>query len=316
MRAASARRTEPTGIRSSGIGLRERAVGAYLGLAVGDALGATVEFMTPREIRAKHGLHERIVGGGWLNLRVGAVTDDTEMSLALGASILREGGIEADAVAEAYSAWMRGKPIDVGHTVRRGIVHYRRSGESAVPYSEQGAGNGACMRTLPVALATLGASRYAVVEATLAQAHVTHNNHLSDAGTLLVVELVQAALRGEDLHTLELRVDDFIAGCPEFDYRRVRRLDNPSGYIVDTLQVVLEALFTHRGFRPAMIATVNRGGDADTTGAILGMIAGALWGVQAIPRTWIERLDRGVAKECETQARELLELDRVRPQPT
>ena len=64
--------------------LADRALGAYLGLALGDALGATVEFMTPREIAAAHGVHRRIVGAGWLKLAPGQVTDDTTMSLALG----------------------------------------------------------------------------------------------------------------------------------------------------------------------------------------------------------------------------------------
>jgi ADP-ribosyl-[dinitrogen reductase] hydrolase len=71
----------------SGIGddfIDSRAAGAYIGLAVGDALGATVEFMTPREIRAQYGVHDRVRGGGWLNLKRGSVTDDTTMSLALG----------------------------------------------------------------------------------------------------------------------------------------------------------------------------------------------------------------------------------------
>jgi len=69
-----------------------RAEAAYLGLAIGDALGATVEFMTPREICAaylpKRGIHREMVGGGWLRLKPGSVTDDTTMSLALGAAIL------------------------------------------------------------------------------------------------------------------------------------------------------------------------------------------------------------------------------------
>src|SRR5487761_2196912 len=63
------------------------ALGAYLGLATGDALGATVEFMLPREIRHHYGTHQDIIGGGWLKLKAGAVTDDTEMSLALGRAL-------------------------------------------------------------------------------------------------------------------------------------------------------------------------------------------------------------------------------------
>ncbi len=63
----------------------------------------------------------------------------------------------------------------MGQTVRRGIVHYRRSGETEVPESED-AGNGACMRTLPIALCTLGQGQAAIRQASRSQAHITHNN--------------------------------------------------------------------------------------------------------------------------------------------
>lgn len=68
--------------------IADRAVAAYLGLAIGDALGATVEFMTPAEIRHQYGTHREMRGGGWLRLKPGQVTDDTTMSLALGRAIL------------------------------------------------------------------------------------------------------------------------------------------------------------------------------------------------------------------------------------
>ena len=80
-----------------------RAAAAYLGLAIGDALGATVEFMTPREIVAQYGRHDSIRGGGWLRLKSGQVTDDTTMALALGRSILDHGEVCAEAAAAALS---------------------------------------------------------------------------------------------------------------------------------------------------------------------------------------------------------------------
>ncbi|MEW8470527.1 MAG: ADP-ribosylglycohydrolase family protein, partial [Candidatus Thiodiazotropha sp.] len=161
---------------------------------MGDALGATTEFLTPREIREKHGVHDRILGGGWLRLKAGQVTDDTEMSLALGESILARRGVEAAAVAEAFSEWMRGKPIDIGNTVRRGLVHYRTTGESAVAMNEFDAGNGACMRSLPIALFYCDASHEERMLASRAQSHTTHNNPLADAGTETMVEMVVSAM--------------------------------------------------------------------------------------------------------------------------
>lgn len=283
----------------------ERALGAYLGLAVGDALGATVEFMTPREIEARYGTHDRIIGGGWLKLRAGQVTDDTTMSLALGASILERGRVEASSVAEAFSRWMRDKPVDMGHTVRRGIVHYRTTGETSVAYDDHGAGNGACMRVLPVALATLGAPAAVIRDAATAQAHVTHNNSLSDEGTLCVIGLVQAGLSGACKQEVETRIEDFVERRPEFRFHR-RRIENPGGYIVETLRAVFQAFVRNDDFESAMVNVVNRGGDADTTGAILGMICGAVYGPSAIPVGWRDRLDSHIRDQCRRQAEALL----------
>jgi len=113
---------------ASGPTLHDRALGAYLGLAVGDALGATVEFMTAAEIAAEHRVHRHIVGGGWLRLKPGQVTDDTQMCLALGGALLARGGWDLRAVADAFAAWMRSRPPDIGHTCRRGIRRYLLEG--------------------------------------------------------------------------------------------------------------------------------------------------------------------------------------------
>lgn len=285
--------------------LRRRASAAYLGLAVGDALGATVEFMTPREIKDVYGVHRDILGGGWLRLRKGRVTDDTEMSLALGNAILGAGGVEAGAVAEAFSEWMRTKPVDIGHTVRRGISLYRRTGQTEAPESEHDAGNGACMRALPIALYTLGAGPDAVDRANRIQAHVTHHNPLSDLGTLSAIRMVQAAILGGSRDELRALVDAVGAQEPRYRFDR-KRVENPSGYIVDTLRAVFQALFATDSFESALIDVVNRGGDADTTGAILGMIAGALYGPDAIPKRWLAVLDKETARLCQQQAAQLL----------
>ncbi len=294
----------PTGLVE--VGLTARALGAYLGLAVGDALGATVEFMTPSEIRERHGVHRDILGGGWLRLRKGQVTDDTEMALALGRSILAEGRVEPRAVAEAFSTWMRAKPVDIGHTVRRGIAHYRQTGEIEVPPNAYDAGNGACMRCLPVALFTLGATPEAVAAANLAQAHVTHHSPLGDAGTLTVIRMVQTALAGGSLADLQAEAQDLAAVHPEYRYDR-RRTENPGGYLPETLAAVFQALFATETFETAMIEVVNRGGDADTTGAILGMMAGALHGRSAIPKHWLQHLDPEAARQCALQAQALIQ---------
>ncbi len=292
--------------------IEQRAIAAYLGLAVGDALGATVEFMTPREIAHKHGVHKEIIGGGWLHLKPGMVTDDTTMSLALGDALLEAGGIDAHTIGKHFDQWMRNKPVDIGNTVRRGILHFRNKGETRVPANEYDGGNGACMRVLPIAIATLGQDEAIVEAATETQSHITHNNPLSDAGTLCVVRMLQMALQGTTIAQLRQGpVEALLQAHPEFVFRRKHPSENPSGFIVHTLRVVFSALFDTDNFEDCLIDTVNRGGDADTTGAIAGMIAGALYGVKALPDRWLNKLAGNTAELCREQARALLRLSAV-----
>lgn len=287
--------------------LQQRALGAYLGLAVGDALGATTEFMTPGEIRERHGVHRKISGGGWLRLKPGQVTDDTEMSLALGRSIVERRGVDAGAVASAFSEWMRGQPVDMGNTVRRGILHFRTTGQTAVPENEYDAGNGACMRFLPVALAYWNASDEELIRASRLQSHVTHNSPLADAGTETLLSMVVAALTGRDKASLLAMAQGLAERHPAYRFDR-RRVENPSGYIVHTLQAVFQAFFSNDSFEAILVDVVNRGGDADTTGAIAGMLAGAFHGLSFIPASWRKALNPQVRKACESQTIELLAL--------
>ncbi len=284
---------------------RERAIGAYLGLAIGDALGATVEFMTPREIHARHGVHKDIVGGGWLKLKAGQVTDDTTMALALGEAILaHHGEVVPDACARAFDDWMRSKPVDIGNTVRRNLISWRRTGEPAAPESEHDAGNGAAMRLLPVALATVGQSPEAIAAANRAQAHVTHHNALSDAACECLIALIHAGLdgRAQDTHAA---IDTLFTRHPVF-VPPAKRVDNPSGYIVDTMHAVLQTLCEYDSFEAALIDVVNRGGDADTTGAIVGMLMGARIGADDIPKRWRNALAPATRDACTAQATRLL----------
>ena len=287
-----------------------RAEAAYLGLALGDALGATVEFMTPREITHQYGTHREIIGGGWLRLKPGQVTDDTTMSLALGGSILADRGeVKALSCARAFDAWMRTKPIDIGNTVRRNLIAFRRSGEPAAPPSEHDAGNGAAMRVLPVALATFGRPEAEVRAAVCAQAHVTHHNAASDAACLFLALAVQDFLRGDSLQQVfRRRIAPLVKAHPAFAFRDRPRRDNPSGWIVETMQAVLQALVDVGGFENCLVDVVHRGGDADTTGAIAGMLAGAMYGLEGIPRHWLKALDPDIRASCTRQARALIDL--------
>jgi ADP-ribosyl-[dinitrogen reductase] hydrolase len=283
----------------------DRACAAFLGLAVGDALGATVEFMTAGEIRAKHGVHREVTGGGWLRLPPGGVTDDTEMSLCAARSIVAQGGFDPRAVADALVAWLRSKPLDVGNTCRRGLRRYILDGSLAGPQARGDAGNGAAMRIVPFALATL-ADRALLERQAVAQARLTHHHPLSDAACVLVGRLVHRACLGLSMRQLRSVADEAAERFPALRFTPYRGL--ATAYVGDTLQTVLHFLFSTSSFEECLVATVNQGGDADTTGAIAGAIAGAYYGSEAIPARWLARLDRALVAEIAELARRLVVL--------
>jgi ADP-ribosyl-[dinitrogen reductase] hydrolase len=285
--------------------IRDRALGAYLGLACGEALGATVEFMTKSEIAREYGIHRHIKGGGWLRLNPGQVTDDTEMSLWLGRAILKAGGWDLKTTADHFAEWLRGVPADVGDTTRRGIRNYIIKGEMLSPLAEHSAGNGAAMRNVAVALATLGDDA-AFERWTLEQAHITHNNPLSDAATLSVGRMVQTLILGGGIKDCREAINALIAQHRVFRFTPYPGLS--TAYIVDTMQTVMHYYFSTDTIESCIVETVNQGGDADTTGAIAGMLAGATYGASTIPSRWLRKLDDDVYTEILQQVDGLLAL--------
>jgi ADP-ribosyl-[dinitrogen reductase] hydrolase len=296
----------------SDLSLEERALGAFLGFAIGDALGATVEFMTRREIEAKYGVHRKMIGGGWLHLAPGQITDDTEMALALGRSLVRKGGFEVKDVCDEFTAWLKSGPVDIGNTCRRGIRRYMIHGTTEGAFCEGDAGNGAAMRMLPLAIATL--YRPDLFEAwTLAQCHITHHHPLSDAAALAFGRMVQGLLKGEGIKGAREVAKDLVEQHKTFRFEPFR--GQSSAYIVDTVQTVLHFYFVTDSFKTCVIETVNQGGDADTTGALAGMLAGATYGLGDIPSAWLGKLDRKIAEEVRAQVRGLLAVAETFRQP-
>jgi ADP-ribosyl-[dinitrogen reductase] hydrolase len=283
--------------------IRRRALASLLGAAVGDALGAPVEFMTASEIRGKYGTLRTMEGGGWLNLAPGQVTDDTEMSLCLARSITTKGWEPHD-IAERFAAWYRGRPIDIGNTCRRGIARYINTGRVFGDPNEGDAGNGAAMRVAPVALATL-ASRGLLRQWAVEQAHITHNHALSDAACILVGRMIHVGCLGLSWTRMRRLADESVQSAPKFAFTNYRHL--ATGYVVDTMQTVLHHLFATKNFEDCLVATVNQGGDADTTAAIAGAIAGASYGLDQIPRRWLKKLSPALVRELTDLANGLVE---------
>lgn len=274
----------------------DRVKGCLYGVALGDALGATVEFMSQAEIKHFIGIHDEITGGGWLHLKPGQVTDDTEMTLCIARSLVREDRFNLISIAEEFTSWLSSGPVDVGSTCSQGIQRYLLKGQTEMMPSRWHAGNGACMRMAPVAIATFGDDSELHRQA-ISQAHLTHNNPLSDEACIFVGKMVHAGLGGEPLKKLLSLANDLVSEYSEFSY--LPYPGTSSGYIAETISTVLHYFFYTNSFEACLIGVVNQGGDADTNGAIAGMIAGAYYGFKGLPHKWLDTLNRDLAQEIE-----------------
>ncbi len=284
--------------------IRDRARAAFIGMAVGDALGATVEFMTASEIASKYGIFKDIIGGGWLRLKPGQVTDDTEMALCVARAIVNNQTWPLEAIADNFAVWLKSRPVDCGDTCRKGIRAYMLHGTIEMPPNEWDAGNGAAMRILPAALFSLPDEQL-LKKYALEQAHLTHNNPVSDAACLCLGSMLHLAVCGAEKSRLRRQADGLVARFPTFAFEPYRGL--ATGYVVDTMQTVFHWFFRGTSFEDCLIGTVNQGGDADTTGAICGMLAGAYYGMEGIPKRWHRKVDQKVAAEIELLVGKLVE---------
>ncbi len=306
----------------------DRRLGALVGLAVGDALGAAVEFQPPGSFEPVTGYRD----GGPHGLGAGEWTDDTSMALALADSIATIGW-DLDDQARRYVAWWRtgaysvnDRCFDIGTTTARSLAEYERTGDASTSGdpSERAAGNGSIMRLAPVPIAY--ADLYPDDAATLVRRCVesslpTHRapQALSATGYLglVLAALIVGEPRDEvlspdwwgidtvasvvDLHPA---VAEVIAGS--FRTRRPPEIVG-SGYVVQSLEAALWAFVHADDFASAVLTAVNLGNDADTTGAVCGQLAGAHWGLSGIPDDLLDGLAQ--REEIEAAARRLMETD-------
>lgn len=299
IRAAEARADLPPSDLTEGVpGVLERARGVMLGLAVGDALGSTLEF-GPR-IPSVAGFHTEMVGGGPFGLEPGQWTDDTAQSLMLAKSLVACQAFDPHDVMTRFVAWWRkgqgsctGTCFDIGSTTRAALARFERSGG---PFSgstdETTAGNGSLMRLAPVALYALDNEAEAVRIAR-EQSRLTHAAPQCLDACEFFVLLLRSTVLGLD-HPLEL---GRWSGHPDINRAKAalwggqdRRSLRSGAYCADTLECALWAVAGASSFEQALISAVNLGGDADTVGAVTGALAGAKWGASAIPKRWLDPL--------------------------
>lgn len=277
--------------------IRERAIGSLLGLAVGDALGTTLEFSA----RDSGERVTEMVGGGPFKLEPGQWTDDTSMALALADSLLACNGLDEHDLMTRFVSWMdegayssNGRCFDVGNTVRAALNRFKRTGDPVAGSTDpMSAGNGSLMRLAPVAILYWDdADKRRDVAAR--QSRTTHGAAEAVDACIALADMLADAIAGKSRsavlceRTSEPPYAGAIADIMAGSWRgRARNEVQSSGYVAHSLEAAIWSVARTGSFEDAVMLAANLGGDADTVAAIAGQLAGALYGYQAIPRHWL-----------------------------
>lgn len=284
-------------------GALDRRRGALLGLAVGDALGAPVEFTA----RGSFPPVTDMQAGGWFDLKPGQWTDDTSMALCLAESLVERGRLDPVDQLGRYVRWWQdghlsstGVGFGLGDQTRLALRTFHETG-SPCPLAgdEEGQGNGSIMRLAPVAVAYSHEGIDAAQRASGESSLTTHPSRACVDACRLLGGMIAAATHGQaKIDVLDSgfwqwgNLHEDIARIADGSYRDKEPPEiRGGGWVVHSLEAALWAVWTTDSFDAAVLAAVNLGDDADTTGAVAGQLAGALYGADAIPARW----RRGIA---------------------
>jgi ADP-ribosyl-[dinitrogen reductase] hydrolase len=289
--------------------LQDQYRGCLLGLAIGDALGTTLEFSRPGSFTPI----KDIVGGGPFHLKPGQWTDDTSMALCLAESLISKGGFDPIDQLERYLKWFKegylssnGVCFDIGITTLSSLMRFKETQEPFCgPTDEYTAGNGSLMRLAPVPLFYANNPEIGIMMSG-ESSRTTHQAPVAiDAcryfGALIIGVLGGNSEKEEilspfyspipgywDKHPLTSKLTDVIINA---SFKRQNSSDiKGSGYVLKTLEAALWAFYCSNTFEEGCLMAANLGDDADTTGAIYGQLAGAFYGEIGIPTRWLSML--------------------------
>ncbi|UGQ12231.1 ADP-ribosylglycohydrolase family protein [Yinghuangia sp. ASG 101] len=280
----------------------QRAVGAVVGAAVGDALGGPFEFGPAGAFSARFperaasrgaDADEMCGGGGW---DPGEATDDTQMAVLVGESLVERGELDASDIFDRFRRWARADPKDIGvqtETVLGSGLPWDAAAAEHFRTNMWAAGNGSLMRASTAAVRFARDGRHATMDAARRIAALTHGDPAAWEGTAVFHELVRVALHGADPLAALPEVLELVHPDHRDRYAVVLaddwhpdRATEFNGAVWPCLGSAVWALRTTGGYPEAVRAAIDLGGDTDTVAAVTGGLAGARYGFAAIPPRW------------------------------
>ena len=273
--------------------IHDKCAGSLVGLAIGDALGAPVEF-------CGRGTFEPVTGyrsGGKFSLPAGAWTDDTAMALCLANSLISHNGLDQRDLLDQFCDWAElgentstGVAVGIGQNTLRTLGNFKRNDELlAKPFGRKNDGNGSIMRLAPVACFFADDISLAV-EAAGAQSLTTHSSTIAkeccEFLATLLLDIINDVPWDDGLRSVMKRdwCDPIASAFNTHPSDFVPEAVRSTGYVVDTLHAAVWAVSQSNSFEDAVLTAVNLGDDADTVGAVTGQLAGGLSGYSEVPR--------------------------------
>jgi len=297
-----------TSFDTSGAGPLARAQGCLMGQVAGDSLGSLVEFQGAASIERQYPGGPRLLrdGGVW-NTVAGQPTDDSELALALARSLALDGNYDEQAVARSYAAWYASGPFDVGTTTGAALAPAAaadKAGRNAAAAAKEQAdpgsqSNGALMRVSPLGVFGVRLSAAELARCARSDASLTHPHRVCQDSNAVYTAAIAFAIRtgGEPQQVYEhvsdtiqgMDIDPTVSGCvQEAESRPPAEYERNQGWVLIALQNAFYRLLHAPAFEDGVVETVRRGGDTDTNAAIAGALLGAVWGIEAVPRQWLE----------------------------
>ena len=264
-------------------------LGMLLGLHAGDSLGATLEFSQPSN---RNKFLTEIIGGGAFHWLAGEPTDDTELALAVLKSI-QDGYFNEAVLKKAMINWFNKKPKDIGNTTRSAIENMisQKSPSGTIG----SASNGSLMRCAPLALLKQKGDK--LKKLTKQQSILTHQLPLVSECDYLLINAIQLAISGKDKESIFKTTMTEASQFSEKINQALGKLKTTAwddlktdGYVISTLCSAFWGLLHSKSFEEGVTLIINRGDDADTCGAVTGALLGAYYGVESIPKRWLEKL--------------------------
>lgn len=259
------------------------------GLHIGDSLGATLEFQSSSSIWNEH---TEIIGGGPFHWKAGDPTDDTDMMISLLQSLCDNKGFNLRNIADNYVKWIKSNPVDVGITTSDGLQKVSAGidlGETG-SVDEYSQGNGGLMRCAPLALFDVSDEQ---IKAECALTHA-HTNCIK-INQVFIHSLKMLYKKSSKNEIYEYALSELSYNSEFYEnFKSIKEKPwselKTSGYVIDTLCSAFWGLIHSESFEEALIKVVNRGDDADTCGAVTGALCGAYYGLESIPKRWLDTI--------------------------